>query len=77
MSKESLIKMLETLCQYNNVEITHTFSSNEQPVMTVRCLKHTRTIEVTNLKNNTVKLFDNIEESAETLQLLINENTIV
>ncbi|MBP1947081.1 hypothetical protein [Virgibacillus litoralis] len=77
MSKESLIKMLETLCQYNNVEIRHTLSSNEQTVMTVRCLKHTRTIEITNLKNNTVKLFDNIEESAEALQLFINENTIV
>ena len=77
MSKESLIKMLETLCQYNNVKIIHTFSSNEQPVITVRCLEHTRTIEITNLKNNTVKLFDNIEESAEALQLLINENTNV
>jgi len=69
--------MLETLCQYNNVEMTHTFSSNEQPVITVRCLNQTRTIEITNLKNNTVKLFDNIEESAEAIQLLRNKNTIV
>ena len=77
MSKASLIKMLKTLCQYNNVEITNTFSSNIQPVLTVRCLKKTKTIEITNLKNSTVKLSDNIEESAEAIQLLINENTIV
>ena len=77
MSKEGLIIMLKNLCEYNNVEITHTFSSNEQPVMKVRCLKHTRTIEITNLKNNTVKLSDNIEESAESIQLLINENKII
>ena len=77
MSIESLMKMLKTLCEYNNVEITHTFTSNEQPVMTIRCLKHTRTIEITNLKNNTVKLSDSLEESAEFIQLLIIENAIV
>ena len=77
MSKKSLIKMFKTLCHYNDVEITHTFISNKQPIMTVRCLKHTRIIEITNLKNNTVRLSDNLEESAEALQLLINENAIV
>lgn len=77
MSKENLIKMLNTLCQYDNVEITHTFSSNEQPILTVRCLKHTSTIEITNLKNSTVKLYDNLEESAEAIQLVINQYAIV
>ena len=76
MSKESLIEMFKTLCEYNAVEITHTFISNKQPIMTVRCLKHKRIIEITNLKNNTVRLSDNLEDSAEALQLLINENAI-
>lgn len=69
--------MLNTLCQYNDVEITHTLSSNEQPIVTVRCLKHTSTIEITYLKNNSVKLYDNLEESAEAIQLVINQYAIV
>ena len=70
--------MLEALYKFNNVQITHTFSSHEVPILTVRCLKNTTTIEITNLVDNTVTLFDNIEESAEELQqLLINENVIV
>ncbi len=69
--------MLQDLCFYNVVEIKHTFSSNEQPILTVRCLKHTNTIELTNHINNTIQLFDDLEEAAQTIQLLMNENATV
>ena len=77
MSKESLIQMLKTLCQYNNVEIQHTFSKNEQPLITIKCIKNTNTIEITNHKSQTIELFDSVEESAQVIQLLINENATV
>lgn len=66
--------MLKTLCEYNNVEITHTFSTDEIPVIKVRCVKNTSIIEITNFIDNTVKLSDNIEKTAEEIQLFINEN---
>lgn len=74
MSKESLIKILKTLCDYNTVEIQHTFGTNEKPLITVRCIKNTSTIEITYLESQTIELFDSIEESAEVIQLLINKN---
>ena len=73
MSNEGLLRMLKTLCEFNNVDITHTFSLNAKQVVTVRCLQNTRTIEITNLSNHKVTLFDKLEEAAEAIQLLMNE----
>lgn len=73
MSDEGLIRMLKTLCEFNNVHITQTFSLNSEQVVKVRCLENTNTLEITNLTNNTVTLVDSLEESAETIQLLMNE----
>lgn len=73
MPNEGLLTILKTLCDFNNVDITHTFSSNSKDVVTVRCFKKTKTIEITNLTNNKVTLYDNLEESAEAIQLLMKE----
>ena len=73
MSDEGLIRMLKTLCEFNNVQITQTFSTHSKQVVKVRCLENTNTIEITNLTNNTVTLIDNLEESVEVIQLLMNE----
>lgn len=73
MLKESLKVMLETICKYNTVEIKHTFSKNNQPFFTVRCLKGTRTLEITYLDTQVVEHYDNLEEVAEVMLLLINE----
>lgn len=73
MSDESLITTLKTLSEFNNVEITQTFSSKSKQVAKVRCLENTNTFEITNLTNNTVTLIDNLEETVEAIQLLMNE----
>lgn len=73
MIKVNTMKMLQTLCMYNNVEIKHTFSLDDESVFTVRCLKDTTIIEVTNLSDNSVTLYDDMDEAAEALEHLISE----
>ena len=68
MSKERLILLLEILCKFSNVHIEHTFGTNDQPLITVKCIKHTQIIEITYLETQTIKLFDNFEEAAEAIQ---------
>lgn len=77
MSKESLVTMLKTLLKYNEVQIEHTFRMNDQPQITVKCVKGTHTIEITYLDSQTIHLFDNLEEAAEAIQLIINPHVTV
>lgn len=75
MSKENLVNMLKNLCEYNDVHIEHTFSINNQPQITVKCVKDTYRIEIIYLDSQTVKLFDNIEEAAVTIHQILNVNS--
>lgn len=77
MSKAKLVEMLKNLCQYNTVEIKHTFSINDQPVLVVKCVKNTSIIEIDYLETSTTELFDNHEKAAETIELVINLNVKV
>ena len=71
MSKDSIVNMLKTLYKYNSVEIQHTFSQNDQPFLLVRCITNTSIIEITNLKSQTIELYDNLEASVAVIQSLI------
>lgn len=68
MSKEYLLIMLKTLCDYNKVQIEHQFGTNYQSQITVRCVKHTQTIEINYLDSQTIKLFDSFEDAVEAIQ---------
>jgi len=72
MSKEYLLKMLKTLCEYNNVLIEHKIGNNNKPQIIVKCVKYTQTIAITYLDSQTTKLFDNFEEAAEVILQIIN-----
>ena len=60
MSKESILRIINTFYEFKHIEITHTFSLNEEPILTMRYIKNTDTIELTNLSDNTVQLFKNL-----------------
>ncbi|TWT11959.1 hypothetical protein [Planomicrobium sp. CPCC 101079] len=68
MSLESIKEILETVCFYNTVNITQTFSKNEQALLTVVCLKNTSTLEVKNLQAQTVNYFESVEEAAVAIE---------
>lgn len=73
MSIESIVKMLETLCYYKDVEITHTFSRDELPLLKVCYVKNTETLQITFLQSQTVDCYEDVEEAASIIEKLINE----
>lgn len=72
MSIDSIIKMLETLCYYKDVEITHTFSENELPLLKVCCVKNTETMQMTFIQSQTVEYYEDVQEAAAIIEKSIN-----
>lgn len=72
MSLDSLQDLLETLCSYNTIEITHTFEKDERPIASVCCLKNTSIIQVTMIETQDIEQYENIEEAAKAIKKLIH-----
>jgi len=72
MSLKHIKEMLNTLCYYNTVEITHTFSRNGQAFLKASCLRNTETIQFTFVKSQTIEYYDDVEEAASVIEKLIN-----
>lgn len=73
MSLKHIKEMLKTLCYYNTVEITHTFTKNGQAFLKTSCKKNTETIQLTFVGPQTIKYYDDIEVAAVVIEKLINE----
>ncbi|RFU66710.1 hypothetical protein [Peribacillus glennii] len=70
MSKVYLEKMLKDLSFYSEVEITHTFSKNKRPLVTVDCYKNT--YKLTFIANKNTEIYDNIEDAATAIHNVLN-----
>ncbi|MGI2329763.1 hypothetical protein [Planococcus sp. YIM B11945] len=68
MSFESIRELLETVCFYHTVNITQTFSKEDQPLFSVVCLKNTSTLEVKNLQTETVEQFTSVDQAASAIE---------
>lgn len=73
MSLKHINEMLKTLCYYNTVEITHTFSKNGQAFLKASCKKNTETIQLSFVESQTIEYYDDTEEAAAIIEKLINE----
>ncbi|WP_050180564.1 hypothetical protein [Domibacillus robiginosus] len=73
MSLNHLKEMLQMLCYFNSVEITHTFSKHGQAFLTASCKKNTETIQLTFLENQTIEYYADIEEAATVIERIISE----
>ncbi|OES46019.1 hypothetical protein [Domibacillus iocasae] len=72
MLLDSLQDLLETLCSYNTIDITHTFEKDEYPIASVCCLKDTSTIQVTMFETQSIEQYENIKEAAMAIKKLMN-----
>ena len=73
MSIDSIIKMLEMLCYYKDVEITHTFSKDNLPLLKVCCVKNTETLQVTFIQSQTIEYHEDVKEAAALIEKSINK----
>lgn len=69
----SLEKMLETMFDYKNVELKVTISHENIPLYSIYLGKNKRTIKLNDLQNQTVKVYNSLEEAKLEIHELIKD----
>ncbi|RLQ84932.1 hypothetical protein [Planomicrobium sp. Y74] len=77
MKRESIKELLETVCQYNTVNINQTFNKTETDWIEVRCQPDTRILELTYVQTKEVILYESIDEAATVIAKYMNDTSIV
>lgn len=65
MKVSSVKVFLETMCEYNTVNIQQVFASEAGPSLSVRCLHGTTTFEITRSDTQEVILYESIDQTAD------------
>ncbi|TWT09285.1 hypothetical protein [Planomicrobium sp. CPCC 101079] len=68
MTNESIKALLVTICQYNTVRITQTFSRDDMDWIQVKCVPNTSVLELTYLENQTIEHYESIDEAADVIE---------
>ncbi|PLT32800.1 hypothetical protein [Bacillus sp. V5-8f] len=80
MSKDHLVKLLEELCFFGDVEITHTFSKNQKPILSVCCIKKENLFEVsylfqvTYIQDQTSVIYKTVDDAATAIDDSLNNS---
>ena len=74
MKLSHISELLSTICQYNNVRITQTFTLDSKDLILASCVPNTNTLELTFLETSKVEFFNTIEEAAAVIDLHLNRN---
>ncbi|MGI2327145.1 hypothetical protein [Planococcus sp. YIM B11945] len=72
MKYENIKELLATICQYNTVRITQTFTKENADWITVICIPNTSTLELTFNQTQEVRQFNSVEEAAKLIESQIN-----
>lgn len=77
MQIDHISNLLSTICQYNNVRITQTFTLENKDLILARCVPNTTTLELTFLETSTVEYYDSVEEAAAAVDTHLNSNPVL
>ncbi|TWT25971.1 hypothetical protein [Planomicrobium sp. CPCC 101110] len=77
MTNESIKALLVTICQYNTVRITQTFSKDDMDWIRVRCLPGTSILELTYLQSENVETYDSVDEAAAVIEKALYSHVTV
>lgn len=69
--------LLSTICQYNNVRITQTFTFENKDLIIARCVPNTTVLELTFLETSVVERYSTIEEAAVVIDLQLNQSKVI
>lgn len=67
MKKESIQNLLETICEYNNVRITQTFTKESVDHILVKCVPNTQILELTYLHTGAIEQYQSVTEAADVI----------
>lgn len=67
MELEHIKELLDTVCEYNTVNITQIFSKDDIEWISVRCIPSTCTLEFTYLQEDKTELYDSVPEAANVI----------
>lgn len=75
MTKESIKNLLETMRQYNDVQITQIFTKGETDWIRVKCIPDTHLLELTYLQTETAECFESVDEAVQVIEKTIYSRT--
>ncbi|MCM3787473.1 hypothetical protein M3221_03465 [Domibacillus indicus] len=68
MSFNHIKDTLETICFFKSVNITHTFSKNDEPLLHVQFAEEVQKIQITWPQTNKKELYNDVDKAAEVIQ---------
>ena len=77
MKINHISQLLSTICQYNNVRITQTFTLEGKDIITARCVPNTTVLELSFLETDTIERFNSIEEAAAVVDMQLSRNNVL
>lgn len=72
MSFDHIKETLETICFFKDVDITHTFSRNDEPLLHVQFAEETQKIQITWSQTNKTELYNDVYKAAEVIQEFVS-----
>lgn len=72
MELKNIKDLLETVSKYHTSNISQTFTKAETDWLHVRCIPHTRTLEMTYLHTQKVEYYESIDEMSSVIADQIN-----
>lgn len=76
MKFSSVKVFLETMCEYNTVQICQSFTTDDGQNLSVCCLPGTTTFEVSNSQTQEVLQIDSVEKTAEYVVTFLASNDL-
>lgn len=67
MEKPHIQVLLKTICQYNNVRITQTFTKDDTDWILVKCVPNSEVLELTYLQTGEVECYKSVEEAVKVI----------
>lgn len=74
MSLESIKELLKTVRYYNTVNIVQSFYRGDEVYIVVKCIKNTRTLEVTYVDTQAVEHYECADEAAVAIHEALQQN---
>lgn len=77
MNINHITELLNTICQYNSVRITQTFTLDNEDLILASCVPDTTILELTFLKTSKVESFNTVEEAAAVIDIHLNRTKVL